>query len=166
MSNQNRPVVSAPHSLICALLVALLAGGASLAGTQVKPPKVPAEIKLSVKPEAVAPGGSARITVELEPIEGVKINQYPKIQVKVPAQEGLVAAAETSMGSDKPPPEDNLAANAFKELKPLHLTIELDPAAPAGKHELDGKVTYAYCMSKSGFCARKRVPVKIPITVQ
>ena len=148
-------------------LAALLVFVTTPAGT-FKPPKEPAKIKLSVDPGSVPPGGSARVTMELAPMDGVKINQYPKIQFKVPAQEGLVAAAETSLGNDTPPPEDKLEDNAFKELKPLHLTIDLDPAAPGGEHELDAKVTYAYCMTLDGekFCARKRAPVKIPVSVQ
>ena len=149
------------------LLVVLFAVVATPAANKVKPPENPAQIKLSVEPGSITPGGSARVTVELAPMDGVKINQYPKIQFKVTAEEGLVGAAAVSMGNDTPPAEENLKDNAFKELKPLHLTIELDQAAPKGKHELAGKVTYAYCMSgKDYFCARKRVSVKIPITVQ
>jgi hypothetical protein len=147
-------------------LAVLIIATTTASAERVKPPANPAKIKLSVEPGSVAPGGSARVTLELEPMDGVKINQYPKIQLKVTAQEGLVGAAEASMGSDVPPTEENLEANSFKEINPLHLKIELDQAAPKGEHELDAKVTYAYCMSASGFCARKRVPVKIAISVQ
>jgi hypothetical protein len=144
----------------------VLASAASLAAPKVKPPAEPAKIKLSVQPDSVAAGDEVLLTVELAPIEGVKINQYPKIQVKIPAREGLVSAAEISLGSNTPPPEDDLASNYFKELKPLQLAFRLDAAAPAGDHELDAKVTYAYCMPASGFCSRKRVPVKIPVSVR
>ena len=147
-------------------LVVLFATVVTPAAEGAKPPKEPAKITLSVDPGSVAPGGSARVTVELAPMHGVKIKKYPKIQFKISAQEGLVEAAEVSLGDDALPPGSDLEDNAFKVMKPLHLTIKLDQAAPAGTYELDAKVTYAYCVSASGFCARKRERVKIPISVQ
>jgi hypothetical protein len=146
--------------------VGLLSVPQASAQQTVRPPKVPANIKFSVIPESVSPGDVAKLTIELLPIDGVKINRYPKITVNIPAREGLVAEAKTSQGSDIPPPEDQLKSNYFKTLEPLQLTLEMDGAAASGKHELEGKLTYNYCMPANGFCARKRVPVTIPISVK
>ena len=152
-------------SLIPALaVVAAIVLGLGAAPTS--PPAVPAHITISVSPDAVRPGGEARVTVRLEPIQGVKINRYPKIKLQVPAQDGLVRAAEIAVGNSTPPPPDKLASNYFEELQPLSFTLFLNEAAPAGRHEIDGKLTYFYCIPASGFCAPHRTSVKIPVAVR
>lgn len=138
----------------------------ALAAGAVEPPKEPAKIKLSVSPQPVAPGGSARLRVELEPIEGVKISRYPRIELQVQASEGLVEAAKAAMGSEVPPPPEKLETeNHFDHLEPLDLALSVGPAATEGQHELQGRLTFAYCMLRSGFCSRVRVPLKIPLVV-
>ncbi len=131
-----------------------------------KPPAKPADIEISVAPEAAPAGGEARVSLQLTPIEGVKINRYPKIKLKVPAHDGLVAEAEAAVGNAKPPPPDKLDKNYFEEVEPVELLLKLDAAAPRGKHEIKARLSYAYCVIKSGYCAPVRVPVTIPVQIR
>ena len=103
--------------------------------------------------------------MQLTPIEGVKINRYPKIKLKVPAHSGLVEAGEAAVGNSAPPPPDKLDQNYFDVVEPLELLLNLDEAAPRGKHEIQGKLSYAYCVIASGYCAPVRVPVNIPVEI-
>lgn len=130
-----------------------------------KPPKEPAKVAISVAPETAAPGGAVDVVLTLSPKKGIKINQYPKIKLTVPAQDGLVAAAEASVGNDAPPAADDLDSNYFKKVTPLKLTLPVDEGAAAGEHEASGKLRYFYCVTASGFCAPAKVDVKIPIRV-
>jgi len=150
-----------------ALLVAVALGGVSLClAAGPKPPKNPAQISISVAPDAVAPGGEAQVTLELRPTEGVKINRYPKIKLTVPAAEGLVGEAEISIGNDAPPKPDEQKSNYFAKPEPLTLALTLEPDATSGRHEIAGKLVYFYCMPASGFCAPHRTPVTIPVVVR
>jgi hypothetical protein len=152
------------HRPVLALgFVTVLALAVSLAG--VKPPEKPAEIAIGVSPERVAPGGTAEVTLTLEPIDGVKINRYPKIKLRVPAHEVLAGEAEAAIGNDKPPPPGQ-KTNYWDEVDPLKLTLTLAEAAPPGSHEVQGKLVYYFCVPASGFCAPKRVPVTIPIVIE
>jgi hypothetical protein len=56
--------------------------------------------------------------------------------------------------------------NYFKTVDPLALLLSIDPAAETGTHELEAKLTYFYCVSASGFCAPKTVPVKFAVNVR
>ena len=47
----------------------------------------------------------------------------------------------------------------------MELLLRLDKAAPSGKHEIQGKLSYAYCVIASGYCAPVRVPVNIPVQI-
>ena len=145
-------------------LVALLAVLPAVASP--KPPENPADIAISVSPEAAVPGGDAQVTLRLTPIDGVKINRYPKIKLQVPASEGLVEESEVAVGNDAPPPPDQSKSNYFDEVEPLNLPLKLAPGAAAGEHEVEGKLTYFFCVPASGFCAPKRVGVKIPFSVR
>jgi hypothetical protein len=146
--------------------IAVLACAASaVSAAPMKPPENPAKITLEVAPEVVAPGGDARVTVQLAPIDGIKIARYPQIKLKVPAQEGLTGEALATIGSAKPPPPDKLATNYWKDVDPVVLTLQLDDSLAAGDHEVEAKLTYYYCVS-GNFCAPKRVPLKIPLDVR
>jgi hypothetical protein len=149
--------------LACAIL---LAGAAPFAAPGSTPPAKPAKISISVSPEAIEPGGRAEVTLSLTPSAGIKINRYPKIKFNVAEQEGLVDAAETTLGNDAPPPIDKAEDNYFETVDPLTLVLELDVSAPSGRHELSGKLVYFYCVAKSGYCAPSRTPVKIAVNVR
>lgn len=148
--------------LLGVLTVTVLLGG----GAGPKPPEVPAEIVISVSPETVAPGEKVRVSLRLEPIKGVKINRYPMIKLQVPAREGLVDEAEVTLGNSTPPPPEKMNTNYFEKVDPLELTLPVAAAAARGTFELEGKLTYYYCMPASGFCAPKRAAVKIPVVVR
>lgn len=151
-----------------ALAVAWVAGATPRAyGADPKAPKGdPASISISVSPEAVAPGGEAAVTVRLVPAGGIKINKYPRIKVIVPEKAGVVAASEASLGSDAAPPPDQLETNYFKTIDPLQLKLKLAANAPKGRQDIDGKVSYFYCVAASGYCAPAKVAVKIPVVVR
>ena len=131
-----------------------------------KPPKMPAILDIAVAPDTVVAGEHARVTLKIKPIEGVKINRYPMIKLKVPAQEGLVLAAQAEIGNSSPPPPDQLDANYYKTVDSLELDLPLEAGISSGKHEIEANLTYFYCVSKSGFCAPARVAVTIPLAVK
>ena len=148
-------------------LAAALAGLALVTLTPAgptRPPKNPADITIEVAPEGVAAGGQAEVTVTIVPRAGIKIARYPQIKLAVKAQEGLVGEAEARIGSKKPPPPDKLADNYWKDVDPVRLTLTLDEAVASGTHDVEGKLTYYFCVS-GDFCAPARVPVKIPVSV-
>jgi len=131
-----------------------------------KPLAKPAEIEIEVAPSTIAAGDEAQITLQLEPIDGVKINRYPKITLVIGEAEGLHGASRAELGNSTPPPPDKMDTNYFKTVDPLKLTLPFAGAAPAGRHEIAGKLTYFYCVTASGFCAPKRVDVTIPVEIR
>ncbi len=147
------------------LAVALAAATASAAAT--KPSAADAvKIEVGVAPTPVTAGGEAEITVRLSVNPGFKLNRYPRIRLAVPAVEGLVSGAETSLGSDAPPPPDRLETNYFKSPDPLRLKLDVTRSASPGRHDIDAKLSYSYCVTASGYCAPARVPLKIPLAVR
>jgi hypothetical protein len=152
---------------VLAAVAIAAAGLAAMAAQPPKPPAEPARIQISVEPESASPGGRAEATLTLAPIEGVVINRYPKITLKVAETDGLVHAAEVAVGNDAPPPpDDSSGSNYFDTVDPVRLTLNFDEGIKQGAHEIEGKLKYYYCVKKSGFCAPKRVTVKIPVKVR
>jgi hypothetical protein len=149
--------------LIVAWLALVVFGTPAVADP--RPPAIPAEIAISTSPVTVEPGESVTVRLDLAPIKGVKINRYPKVKLRVPAEAGLVGESEAAVGNDKPPPADKMKSNYFDEFDGLELTLDVDPQARAGLHRLQGKLTYFYCVPASGFCAPHRTPVEIALTV-
>jgi hypothetical protein len=145
------------------LFCGVLAGGTALAG---KKTDDPAELKITVQPDAAAPGSAIQVKVELTPKSGFKLNRYPKISLKVPAVDGMVAAAEVTVGNDDPPPLDKQDKNYFKVVDPLILDLELDESMSSGDHTILGKLKYFYCVAASGYCSMMRTEVLIPVTVK
>jgi len=95
------------------------------------------------------------------------LNKYPKIKLQVPAVDGLVAAAEQSLGNPAPPPADQLDKNYFHgNVDPLKVTLHLDAQAAKGRHDLHAKLSYFYCVTASGYCAPAKTEVTIPLTVR
>ena len=156
-----------PVRCLCVLAALVALAGASLAASRPKgAPPIPAKIDLSVAPAQVAPGGTAEVTVRLQPIPGVKINRYPKMKLQVPAKTGVVRAAEVAVGASELPPLDKPDANYYTTVDPVQLSVEVDARAPRGTHRIPAKLTYYYCVAASGFCAPEPVSLTIPITVR
>src|SRR6185369_5191354 len=100
------------------------------------------------------PGTERLVTLRLTPAEGIHINRYPKMRLKVEQQQGLASAAEVAVGNDEPPPPDKIEQNYYdKTVAPIELPLRLDPSAGSGAYELHGQLTYYYCVAASGFCA-------------
>ena len=160
MKHLNR-YISVPVGLVLALFAA-----DRTAAESPKPPAVPAHIQLEVDPVVVAPGSETTVSLQLSPVDGVKINRYPRVRLKVPQTDGLVGAVEGSVGNDKAPPPGQMETNYFKKVDPVTLTLAIDDDASSGMHEIPAKLTYFYCVTKSGFCAPKTVPVEITLRVK
>jgi hypothetical protein len=145
---------------------ALLSVSGVLASAPGKPPAEPAKISIEVTPEATPAGERAEVSLRLSPIDGVVINRYPQMKLSVDAVEGLVGSAETAVGNVKPPPVDQMDTNYYDVVDPLNVTLETDPGASPGRHEIDARLVYFYCVKKSGFCAPARLTVKIPLEIR
>ncbi len=154
--------------LVSASLVVLpLAAWTGLHAAPKGPEKDPVKLAVDVSPDSVAPGGEAEVTLRITPNPGIKVNRYPRIKLDVPAEDGLVAAASASIGSDAPPPPDQLETNYYKTgVDPVHLKLRIGAQAPKGRHELPARVTYFYCVAASGYCAPAKAPITIPVTVR
>jgi len=140
---------------------------ASVAWAAPEAPDSPVTVTVSVAPGSVTAGGDATATVSLVPKPGIKLNKYPKIKIQIPASEGLVAAAEASIGNAAPPAADKLDANYFHgTVDPLKVSFRVDTTATQGPHEVPAKLSYFYCVAASGYCAPAKVAVSIPVTVR
>jgi hypothetical protein len=127
----------------------------------------PVKVAVTVSPAAVAAGSDAQATLQLTPNPGIKLNKYPKIKLQLPAEPGVAAAAEASIGNTAPPPADHLDANYYKgEVDPLVVKVHLDSGAARGTHDLRGKLSYFYCVAASGYCAPAKVDVTVPVAVR
>jgi hypothetical protein len=148
-------------AILCLLLAVSLTGPICA-----KPPAKSADIDIEISPKVVSPGDLARITVRIVPLDGVKINRYPKIKLKIPALEGVLQEAQAEIGDEKPPPPDKLETNYYATVDPVILELPIDASAPKGTHKLDAKLNYFYCVKKSGFCAPARLSLEIALDVQ
>lgn len=155
---------SAGFALILALAACLSAVAAPAA--RKKAGGDPATFKIAVQPQGVAPGGETEVSLQLLPASGIKINKYPRIKLRVMGPEGLVEATEGSIGADAPPPPDQLETNYFKAIDPVKVKLKIGAQATRGAHEIEGMLSYFYCVAASGYCAPAKVAVKIPVTVR
>jgi hypothetical protein len=154
--------------VLSAVLAAALGAAAGAAGSGKPAAEDAVKIEVGVAPVAVAAGSEAEVTVKLSVNPGYKLNKYPRIKLAVPAVEGLVAAAEASMGANAPPSPEDLEKNRnyFTSVDPLRIKLAVNPSASSGRHDLDARLSYFYCVAASGYCAPAKVPLKIPLTVR
>jgi len=145
--------------------VLVVAAAVSAAWSAPKIPAVPAEIDISVAPDGLSAGATAQVTVRLDPIEGIKINRYPKIKLKIPEQPGLTSGGTAEIGNDAPPPPDKMDSNYYEIVDPVSLDLVLEAGAEKGNHKLTGELKYFFCVAASGFCAPKKVSVSVPIEI-
>lgn len=152
-----------PSFLAFDLVFICLAG--SLLAAPFTPPTNPAIVHLDVQPARVTAGSEATVTIRLEPIEKVKIARYPQIKVQVEAQPGLVLAAESAIGDERPPAPEALENNYWDTVDAIVLKLRVDPDAKRGRQEVQAKLRYNYCVGGS-YCAPARVPLTITIDVE
>ena len=151
-------------SLVVFVAVGVLTVGLVVGGVQ--PPKEPATINLKVEPGSVEAGGAAHVTCRIVPKDGIKVNKYPKMSLKVQAVKGLVEAAEAKVGSDDPPPMGKPEVNYYKSVDPIELDLRLEASAPSGTHKIPAQLKYYYCVAASGFCAPFKTQVELEVTVR
>ena len=148
------------------LLTLLAVPTFSAAGDSATVKSDPATFKIEVSPAAVDRGGEFKVRLTLTPATGIKINKYPKIKLQFPAPGAIEAAAEAAVGNSAPPPPDHLEDNYFHGIDPVEVTMKLSPGAKPGPIELDGKLSYFYCVASSGYCAPAKSPVKVAVTAR
>lgn len=153
-------------SILClaALALPVAAGGGSDA---IKPPAVPASWTTDA-PAAAAPGDTVTLSLTLQPKPGIKVNRYPRISWGISRDDNPVADdVKAELGSETALPFDATDADRyFSSIDPIELAVRVDPNASRGDHTLKTKLKYFYCVSKSGFCAPKKVSVEIPIRIE
>ena len=151
-------------AVVVALAVPVSAAPPPAAGGPSEPPVA---VSIAVAPGSAAPGSDVAVTVKLSPRSGIKLNKYPKIKLTVPAEPGLVAAAEGAIGNAAPPSADHLEANYYKGVvDPLVVQVHLERTASPGAHDVSAKLSYFYCVAASGYCAPAKVDVTVPILVR
>ena len=151
--------------VVCLLVLAVstrVAGAGVSAASE-----APVRVAVAVSPGAVGAGSETSVTVRLDPKPGIKLNKYPKIKIQIPAVPGLVAAAEQSVGNPAAPPADQMETNYFHgSVDPLTIALHVDPQAAKGRHDIQAKLSYFYCVAASGYCAPAKADVTIPVTVR
>lgn len=121
------------------------------------------DLKLTVtqSPDPGKPGAAVKISVAVEPPEGIKLNQYPGITLKVTPPAGLTLDSnEAFVGTKKP--IDDPEQFGFKHIDPLVLQGKV---GGGGTKTLEGTLSFFYCVKASGYCAPGKMPVKIPVKV-
>lgn len=110
--------------------------------------------------QTVTSGAEGKLHIELRVKEGFKVAKRPapKLQVNPHAQFGVVVGgfSESVAGKD---------ADYFGGFKPLQLVIAPAKMIPAGKHSLEGKLTYFYCSDVDKYCSRSVEALTIPVEV-
>ena len=145
------------------LFAAIRAGGLVSA-------EAPAAAEVDVKvvvtaPAAPLPAGSrGETTLLLTPPNGIHINRYPPVTLKLQAPPGIkLDAPELKQGS--PTPIDDPEDFPFKVIEPMKIGFSVDPAAPQGKARVSGKLNFVYCIARSGYCQRTTRDVGFDVTV-
>ena len=150
-------------ALVPALAAALATIGTSIAAAAPAPAE---EVKVVVTPPPtpVAQGSHAEATLVLSPPQGIKINRFPPITLKLQAPKGIsLDSAELRQGSTEPleNPEDF----PFKTLDPMKIRFAVAPAASPGKARITGKLNFVFCVARSGYCERTTRDVGFDVTV-
>jgi hypothetical protein len=154
-------------TLIPAILAVFLAAPSPSAAPNKRPSAEDAvKIEIKVAPATVAAGTEAEVTVKLSVNPGFKLNKYPKIKLAIPTVEGLLAGGDTTLGTDAPPPPEQLDTNYFKSIDPLKVKITVEKGAQPGRHDIVAKLSYFYCVAASGFCAPGKIPLEIRLDVR
>ncbi len=128
------------------------------------PIKAP-ELKLTVtqSPDPGRPGQELEVRVAVAPPEGITLNRYPGITLKIDKAPGVALRdKEAFVGVRKP--LDDPAEFPFKSIDPLKLYAT--PASGVGSRTtLEGTLKFFYCVKKSGYCAPGEMKVKVPVKI-
>jgi hypothetical protein len=156
-----------PWSAFFVVCLLVLAVPTRVAGAGSAASEAPVKVAVAVSPAEVGAGSETSVTLRLDPKPGIKLNKYPKIKLQIPAVPGLVDAAEQSVGNPTAPSADQMETNYFHgSVDPLTIALHLDPQAAKGRHDIQAKLSYFYCVAASGYCAPAKADVTIPVTVR
>lgn len=163
---QKKPLILSSFVLFCLLVTGLAFSGPGSEGQNIEPPKVPALWTLD-GPKSVAAGETLKLSLQLEPKKGIKINQYPQISWTIKSKENPITKDVTAkLGLKSFDPNASEEDRYFKKIDPISLEITIPKNAPSGNHVMKSKLKYFYCVTASGFCAPARADVEIPITIR
>ncbi len=129
-----------------------------------KPEKTPLmKLDVAVEPSPAKPGEAATVKVSIVPPEGIALNRYPGITLRIDkADRAVLAANEAFVGSKKPIKE--VSEFAFTTIDPLVLTVTPQPGGGATR-QLEGELKFFYCVKASGYCAPGTQAVKLDVPV-
>lgn len=148
---------------IAPLIAAVLAAFAphSEAATKRKPPTL--AIRSAQIPDPASPGKEAEVLLEISAPEGVVLNRYPGVTVKVLPGRGVAPArAEVFVGS-KTPIDD---PDRFYFDSPVRVRMRMRAlSGPDRVRNVPAEVSFFYCVKKSGYCAPGRQSFAIPFRV-
>jgi len=143
------------------LIAAALAAAAAPQPAQALKPGPAPEMKLKVtqEPDPLRLGGEGLVRVLVEPPEGITLNRYPGIKLAIEKSTGLTPGASGAfVGTTTPIDDPN--EFAFKKIEPLELKVT---PTRSGTGEIEGTLTFTYCVKASGFCAPAKQKVKLPV---
>jgi hypothetical protein len=143
--------------------LAVLLAGACLPVFAADP--VPADVKILITPPgALQPGSRGETKFLLSPPEGIHINRFPAVAIRLTAPGGIVLdRAEVRMGSEQP--IDDPEEFPFKTIEPMTVAFKVDPAVKPGTYPVTGKMKFVTCVVKSGYCAPNTRDVSFDVTV-
>jgi len=146
--------------IVAALIGAAFAPQVAGAGKP-KPPRL--EIAVTQSPEPARPGDAAEVTLAVSTPEGIVLNRYPGITLRIGEAHGVEAPhGEVFVGSKKPIRDEH----AFYFKTPVPIRFTLVPAAGAPPLvKVPAKLSFFYCVKKSGYCAPGHQEIEIPLRV-
>ncbi len=154
-----------PTSTRLPMLLALVAAlAAAPSASAAKRPVTPTlGVAVAQAPDPVRPGNSATVALTVTPPEGILLNRYPGIRLRItPSDVADASEPEVFVGSRTPIEDPDEVY--FDGPVPIGVDLVTKRGArEAGR--LEGQLRFFYCVKKSGFCAPGRQDVSIPIAL-
>jgi hypothetical protein len=116
-------------------------------------------IAATLSRDTVARGAGAEVVFTVRPKKGFHVNAVPPLGV------AFDSTARATKGGKIVIPTDT-STGYLKPSLPVRQPFTLAAAAPKGRTQLKGVLTYYYCSDAEGWCRKETLRFSIPITVQ
>ncbi len=121
-------------------------------------------LKFETRPKVVNPGGTGTIILTIEAVKGIKLTNYPQTSILLSGDEEISFEENLAKLGDGKLPED-LTANYLQKIDPVEFKFKVDEKTNKDAVIVTADISYFYCETKSGYCARgkKQADLKIPV---
>ena len=116
------------------------------------------KVSIALADTTVAQGGTGKILIAFDPIDGIHINADPPVIVKIARNASFRLEGNPDISTDK---ESGYLSTSM----PVEQRFAVTRKAKPGGHDIKGTLVYYFCSDTEGWCRKFTQPIALKLNV-